>query len=260
MINYLKSECYRVIHGKAIYVFTIVLTVLGIAYNVILFGFNRMAGGFPYGTVHFSLTTAISNMKLLFYAAFLVVAFLCTDEYKNGAIKNTIAGGIGRSQIFLGKCIVCGVMASISAAVILTGYVASAYVLLEQESSSALEVLLKGVAANLPGAFAALILAVALYCIVKKEIQIVLWWFVVMCGIPLVSFFLGLKIEGIRRIAEWMPFNYLSYEVSFVFAESRIQALWMEPQGLAKCLIAGMAGIVVFTVFGIVGFRKKDIQ
>lgn len=260
MANYIKSEFYRVTRGNAIYVFTLILTALCVLFNVILFGFRKMDQGFPYATVHFSLTTIIGSMRSVFYAALIVVAFLSTDEYKNGAMKNTIAGGISRSQIFIGKCVVCGVAALVSAAIILVGYIGSAYVLLEGEASYALEVVLKGMAANLPAAFASLILAVALYCIVNREMQAVIWWFVIMCGVPTVSFFLGLRIEFFNKIAEWMPFNYLMYEVSFVFSESKIEALWMTPQGLAKCLIAGTIGMIVFIVAGTAIFRKKDIQ
>lgn len=260
MANYIKSEFYRVTHGKAIYVFTLILTALGVAFNVVLFGFHKIDGAFQYATVHFSLTSLIGSMRAMFYGALMVVAVLCTDEYKNGAMKNTVAGGIGRSQIFIGKCVVCAAAASVSAAVILTGYTVSAYGLLTGEASFAFEVLLKGIAANLPAAFATLILAVALYCIMSREMQIVIWWFVVICAVPMACFFLGLKIEFFRKIAAWMPFNYLTYEVSFVFSESKIQALWMEPQGLEKCLIAGTIGMILFVLVGIAGFRRKDVQ
>lgn len=259
MANYIKSEFYRVFHGRSVYLLTVILTILVIAFNLILYGFGRMDGEFPYATVHFSFTTLIGSMRIWLYGALLITVFLTADEYKNGAIKNTIAGGISRNQIFLGKCVVYGSAALLSASVILAGFIASAYALLERETSNVLEIMLKGCAANLTSAFAALILTVALYCILEREIQVVIWWFVVVCGIPTVFFVLGFEMAIFNRIAEWMPFNYLQYEVSFVFSESKVQALWMEPEGMAKCIIAGAIGIVVFLTVGILGFRKKDL-
>lgn len=260
MLNYIKSEFYRILHGKAIYAVTLVLTALTIVLNATLCGFGSMDGEFPYATAHYTFTSLIGSMYIFFYAALIIVSLLTSEESKNGTLKNVVAGGISRSQIFLGKCVVCGAMAFLSGAVVMTGFIVSAYLLLEWDASFALEVLLKGTAANLPASFAALILAVALYCIVQREMQVILLWLGVIVGIPMVSFFLGLKMEIFSKIAEWMPWNYLRYEVGFTFLENRIQALWMEPQGMARCLIAGSVGMVVFLLIGMIGIRKKDIS
>lgn len=252
MLNYLKSEFYRILHGREIYSATAALAGLTVLMNLVLFAFDRLTPDFPYATVTFSLNMMTGSMPMLLMAGLIIVLFLFSDEYKNGTLKNTISYGISRNAFFTGKCIACAVAAFLSMLVVLAVYIGSAYLLLNAEGSMPVRQLLTGTAVNLPAAFASVILASALCCRFKKETAVVLWW------LPMVCFFLGLKIESIERISEWMPWNYLKYEVSVNM--SGYSCLWDTPEGVAKCLIAGSIGILVFYVAGILVFHKREIN
>ena len=82
-------------------------------------------------------------------------------------------------------------------------------------------------------------------------------WFIIMTFLPNIIFLLGLKIDWLNGAAKWMPRNYLRMEV--VVNMSKYQVLWDTPEGMAKCLIAGCIGIVVFYLFGSAAFRKKEL-
>lgn len=130
MANYMKSEFYRILHDKTIYVFTLVMTALTVFINLVLYLFQTFTPEFRYGNTNYTFSLLIGSMQLFYIGAFLVAAFLSSDEYKSGVLKNVVAGGIGRIQILLGKCIVYGITATASAAVILMGFIGSAQMLL----------------------------------------------------------------------------------------------------------------------------------
>ncbi len=257
MLNYMKSECYRVIHGKELYVLTGVLSGLTVLMNVILYLFNRFVFDFPYGSIRYSLNILSSSMTTLLLGGLLVTSFVFSEEHKNGTLKNAVSFGISRGQFFTAKCIVCSAASLACMAVVLTVYYGSAYLLLDDPGGITVMVRLRGVAANLPMAFAAVILTVALMCMIKKEILMSICWMAVIWMIPTICFFAGLKVEWLNRAAEWMPWNYLKYETSVNMTQ--YECLWDTPEGLVKCLIAGVIGIVVFYVAGYVVFRKRDI-
>ena len=265
MANYMKSEFYRILHGRTIYLLTLALTSLLVLMNVVLFLFMTYAPGFYYGTVRFSFIWPISDMQAFFIGGFLVVMLLSSDEYKNGVMKNAVAGGIGRTQIFLGKCIVYGLTAAGSAAVILAGFIVSAQILLGGNSATPLDsvyplqMMLTGTVANLPFSLASVVLTVTLCQFFQKESQVSILWLTVISLIPMTVRMLGYKIPICARIAEWMPWNFMSTQVKVMFSDPQMEALWMHPQGFLKCIIVGVIGIVLFGAAGIIGFRKKDI-
>lgn len=265
MANYMKSEFYRILHGRTIYLLTLAMASLLVLMNVVLYLFSAFAPGFYYGTLRFSFIMLISEMEVFYVGAFLVVMLLSSDEYKNGVLKNAVAGGMNRVHMFIGKCIVYGITAMASAALILAVYIFTAYALLEvdfsvpMESTLPLRVLLAGVAANVPFSLASVILTTALCQIFQKEIQAGIGWAVIMYLTPMAFRLLGFQIPVCARIAGWMPWGFVKTEVSVAFSSMQMEALWMHPEGVLKELIAGAVGIILFGAVGIWGVRKRDI-
>lgn len=266
MANYMKSEFYRIFHDKTIYLITLITTALAVLYNVVHYLALTWLTAFPYGNVRFVLSMLITGMQIFYTGALLVVMLLSTNEYRNGILKNAVASGMSRVQIFVGKCVVYGSVATLSAAVILTGFISTAYALLgwnpavPLESVWPLQVLLTGAAANLPFSLASVVLTVALCQMFQKESQVYIIWVLIICVIPMSVQILGLKIPLLARIAQWMPWNYMKTQVSVSFLNRQMDALWMHPDGFLKCVAAGAAGIIIFGAAGILGFRKKDID
>lgn len=265
MTNYMKSEFYRIFHGKTIYLMTLILAGAAVFCNVVLYLFLAYAPGFLYGNVRYAFIVLITGMQLFYIGALMVVMLLSSDEYKNGTMKNAVVGGMSRIHIFLGKCMVYGITATGSAAVILTAYISAAVVLLgydpsvPAESSLPLRVLLTGAAANLPFSLASVVLTVALCQIFQKESQVYVVWVYIVCVIPQAFRLLGFQIPLCARIAQWMPWNIVKTQVDVTFNSRHMDAVWMYPGGFLKLMIVGAIGIVLFGAMGILGFRKKDI-
>lgn len=255
MRNYIRSERYRILHGKGIYVFTGVLAGLAVLINLTLSVFS--GDGFPYAITRFPISFLLSGLTVLLMAGMAAADVLFGDEYKNGTLKNVVSYGISRTEFFIGKCLVTAVMALVSMVIVLACFIGSAYLLLEHTDPQLTITTLKGILINLPAAFAALILGVALLCICKKELYAVGCWFTVYWVIPYILFLLGFRFPIFRKIAGWCPWIYLSGEAEATF--SHYSALWETPQGMAKCLIAGFVGILIFFVTGVAAFRKREI-
>lgn len=257
MLNYVRSEFYRVLHGKAIYVLTGVLSGLTILFNLILYAFGTNQA-FLYGNIRFSLNMLTGSLTLIMGAALIVVSYIAADEYKNGTLKNVIAYGISRNTFFTGKCIVSMVISVICMIIVLGFYIGSALLLLENDGMEPVWELLKGVGASVPSALASLVLSVLLFSLFKKEITVVMIWGAILFFIPQVTFFLGFKVEFFKNAAEWMPYNFLRFEAGVNMTE--YNCLWNTPEGLLKCILSGVIGVIVFYAAGVLLFRRKEIN
>lgn len=258
MLNYIKCEWYRILHSKEIYLITGILSIGVLFMNIVTAISSRIIPDFKYGLVSFSLNTLTSSLPWLFCIGMIVTGSLYAEERKNGTLKNAIAYGIPRSHIFIGKIVMSMIFCLLSMAVVLVFLVGSAVLLLEGPVQEPVRQMFCGIASALPSAFASVVLSVAALSIFRKEMAAYLVWAAVMYGIPVLSFFAGLQFKFFNKAAEWMPWNFFNYEVRANMAG--YNCLWDTPDGLMKCIVAGVMGIVIFTAAGLLGVRKKDIQ
>ena len=258
MRNYIKSEWYRVTHTPTIYVFTGVLAGLTLLLNLALCFLDKEDPTFPCGTAAFSLSNLVCMLTMLFYVGMILVYLIFADDKKNGSLKNSIAFGISRTEIFLGKCVVSTLVSLISLAVILLVFLGSAVLLLEPGvEPHAVKITLQGVACVIPMAVASEVLGLAFCNFCQKEVVAGIDWYVVMVAIPQICYILGLKFEPLAKIAAWMPSNYLGQEI--VVNMSGWSCLWQTPEGIAKCLISGFIGLIVFLAFGLLVSKRQEV-
>lgn len=259
MLNYLKSEFYRVARSKDIYILTIVAAALTVLMNGVLYYFrNFVASDFRYATIRFSLNTMLGNISFMFVGGLIAAVLVFADEHKNGTIKNTIAYGVSRTQFFIGKCIVTSVIASISFIVIETAHIGSAYLILENAEMEPLNVLIHGVGAILPAAFGAIVLGVAILCCTEKLTSVIIGWTTVFYLIPTFCNALGRKSELFAKIVRWMPNYQFRREISGYLGD--YQCVWDTPEGLFRCLVSGFTILLISGIFGILVFHRKSIH
>lgn len=256
MINYIKSESYRVTHSTGLYLMTAVMAGTVLLLNTILALGQQYIPNFRYGTFRFSLNNFTAMPFYMLVLGAVVAGCLFIDDRKNGVLKNAISYGIPRAGILAGKCLVGFLSALFALIVVLSVYVGSAFLLLKNPEWIPLKEMLTGIGAVLPSAAASLILMIILGSLCQKEISAVLWWAFIFYVIPQIFFFVGLKVEIIERISRWMPYLFLSMEVRVTY--DTYQCLWDTPDGLARCLIAGVSGIVLFLACGILKFKKQE--
>lgn len=257
MLNYIKSEFYRVLHSVNVYVTTAVLAALPILYNIILYAFSVGTENFPYGTTSFSFSTIVSEPMMFCYIAFIICSILYESDKRNGNLKNVIAYGISRTKVFVGQCIVSLAVSIFMMVVVLAAYILSAVLLLEHSGPVKLQTVLMEVPAVLLIAISALVLGIVVLNYFDSVILGVITWFLILFGIPTVLLYLGMKIDFIMNIAGWMPANFFKTEMQVNM--SSCITIWDSTEGMTKCLISGLSGMAVFSMAGALLLRKKEI-
>lgn len=257
MLNYIKSEIYRVTHSKSFYFMTAVLAAVPVFLNLALLAGRQLDPNFRYGTFRFMLNCFTAQPFIMIILGAVIASTMFSDDRKCGVLKTTISYGISRDSILIGKCIVSALTALFELAVVLAVYVGTSYIMQSNPEWLPLREMLTAIAATLPAALASMVLAALLVTLLRKEMTAVIWWAILFYVIPMVCFFIGLKVDLIERIGKWMPYNFLNNEVMVTYGS--YSCLWDRADGFAKCIIAGITGIIVFLIFGIVRFRKHEL-
>ncbi len=259
MLNYIKSELYRALHSKEIHGTAIGLLAIILSMNLVLF-LMKDVEHFRYGSASFSYSMLVSVPMMYCYVAADVAVMLYESDRRNGTMGNSIAHGISRMQLFAGKCIVCFTVSLILLAAALPVYIGSASLLHAQGPTTAQDMLLEIPAMSLI-ATGSLILAVVLLDLFQNSFFSVLTWLTVMLLLPKLLLFAGMLLpfggDALMDAAMWMPAN-------FIPAGTRVNmsdcvTIWDTGAGMARCLLSGAAGILVFSLAGVLLLRKRDI-
>lgn len=249
MLNYIQSELYRITHTRPVYILTVLLSAGIVAINLVLHFFG--GGASYYGQTSFSYSFNISEPFLYIIMGAIVAFILYEPPCKNGNLKNTVAYGASRTQIFISQCIVALIAATIIMLVVLAVWVASAELLLAHTTtwtlgdffSSSLYVYLLAVAG--------LISAIVLLSLFQREMTSVMLWLIIWNLIPMVFHYLGMKFDLLANIASWMSDNF--------FTSTVIERWWENPDIFERALVSGVCGILIFTVLGLLTLRRKDL-
>ncbi len=256
MLNYVKSEFYRILHSPALYILAISFAALALLLNLTLYSFMVSDPTFMYSTTSFSYSNIVANPMFFCVCALIVVLAFYEDNRKNGNLKNVIASGISREKIFVGQFIVSFTAAVVILIITEAVYIFSAELLLRHEGAVEIKDMINEAFAVFPTAVSALILGIFVKSFFEKTSVGILLWLSVMFFIPQFLFYLGLKVEPIRNIAAWLPRNLFNYmEVNPVVCNP----IWNKPEGLFRCMVSGFASTVIFSVLGIMTFRKKEL-
>lgn len=253
MMNYIKSEFYRVTRTGSIYLLTGILVLLTLTLNFCLYFFSAR-----YTTSSFSYSFLVSN-PMVFGSMGAVIGFLLYEGNKrDGNLKNTVSFGISRTAVFLGECIVSVATSVLVMVIVLGVWIGSVLVLLPQTGP----VTLNDVLSEVPAVFliAAACIISALVCVnffEKASVGIMVWlviWFLT----DKVILYLGMRFAFFYRIAMWLPGNFFGINQQHVNLSQCI-TVWDTPDGMLKCLISGIAGTLIFTLSGIALLRKREL-
>lgn len=249
MVHYIRSELYRVTHTRPAYVIAAILTVGILAINLVL---HFWGGGMNYyGHTSFSYALNISEPSLYIIMGAVVGFTLYDTRRKNGNLKNSIAFGLTRPQLFVGQCITALITATAIMLVVLAVWIASAELLLTHTDIWTLSDFLSSSLYVYLLAVAGLVSAVFFIALGARDLTSVVYWLCVWKFLPSALALLGVKFALLAKIANWMPDNF--------FTSDSITRWWTDPDILNKALVSGIIGILVFLVLGVVSLRKRDL-
>ena len=260
MLNYIKSELYRAAHSKELRGAFIGLLAIILFLNLTLF-LMKDVEHFRYGSSSFSYSMLVSVPMMYCYVAADVAAMLYESDRRNGTMGNSIAYGISRMQLLVGKCVVCFVASLVMLAVALPLYIGCAELLLHATGPTTIQDMLLEVPAMSLIATGSLILAVVLLDFFENSFFSVLAWLTVMLFLPKILLFAGIVLpfggDVLMDVDMWMPANFIPAGTNVNMSECA--TIWDTGAGMARCLISGTAGILVFSAAGVLLLRKRDI-
>ena len=274
MLNYIKSECYRISHRPALYVTTGILCILIIATISFLAFFGWDQYGIDLARTGYAYTMPISSPSCYLFMAAVIPALIYNCVYKSGDIKNTVAGGLSRVQIFAGKCFTSLLAATIIMIIVLTVWITSAELLLKPGGPFTARDLLLEVPAVYLIAAANVITILFFFELFKRELLVFLAWAALWFILPTMLHYLGMQIELFADIASWMPYQFFKSAVDIntlasgqvnniswqiTVAEQVGSVLWYTSEGLFKCLLSGAIGVALFSLAGWIVLRRRDL-
>ncbi|MDB8789160.1 ABC transporter permease [Romboutsia sp. 1001216sp1] len=259
MLNYIKSEFYRNINTKGNYIFLFGSIAFVIFINVALGLFAQSQVNFPYGNTKYSLSSFYTYMGLLILISIYLVSLIFGQEFKNSTLKNSIAFGISRSEIYLGKFLVEVVICTINLILISSAYVIAAYVMLEDSGIVYLKDFIHAIVACFPLLLVSMTAAHCFYFIFDNESIAVTFWSIFIVFVPLLISMAGRKIDILGKIARWLPWNIVG-NATFDSNTNRIIMAWNTTDGFVRCFIVGFIGVVLFYTLGLIMFKKKEIK
>ncbi len=254
MMNYIKSECYRVTHTKGIYLTTGILTILVLLLNVL----DSLFGGI-YATNSFSYSNLVGYPMMYGVMGVNIAYVLYEGSRKNGNLKNTVASGISRVEIFAGECIVSIAAATVSMIWVISVWVISAEMLLEKTGPVSLSDFLMEVPAMYLIAVACLISSIVFLDFLGNLIAAGITWIAIWFFLPTAFKLLGFRFNMLAGIAMWFPENFLEVNRLHVNLSECITA-WDSSAGLARCILSGAGLAAVFSLLGVLLLRKKDLS
>lgn len=103
MINYMKSENYRLLHKKNLYITSVICLLLIAAAATVLYYSQQQLSNFPYATSTFFYSNVISGGLLIILVGLLFNLALTGKD--TSVIKQSVSFGVSRNTIFWSKLI-----------------------------------------------------------------------------------------------------------------------------------------------------------
>ncbi len=259
MINYLKSETYRVLHRKSTYIFIGICSLLLMSSNIVLAAVKQSDGTFPYATTKFAFSLAYTGISMVYILCIVVSNMIYSNEYRNNTMKNCVAYGIPRETIYFGKFIMQLIYSVIALFVIIGIYITSAYLLLENSGAAELGILIRTCFAAMPLLIVGLATMNCAVFMIEGSGAAVTAALGLMVGLPTVCNLLAMRFQTFKHLSDVLPWNILNYN-GYDPASQETILYWSTQEGLRNCWIIGILETILLIAVGYAVFRKKEIK
>lgn len=248
MLNYVKSEVYKHLNRKYIYITVAATSALFISVFFLL----RFVA-------HLNTFTPVLENSSVFlessvYFVLIILGITCCEEHKYTTLKNVISFGFPRKKLYMGKLLSTWVICFITAIAILTCYLLSGFIILSPSSDFTFNILwsfLYRFILAVPLWMGAASLGVLLCFIFKNE--------TVLSLIYSFSFLLVSKvIEMLGDLIDKRFYCLMNFIITpkFKLLNSNI----LTNKNIEEILFIGIAYIVVPTILGTLYIKKAEYK
>lgn len=279
MFNYMRSELYRIFHRPGIYVTAALLCFAAIGINCLLafFPWEQYGEGIR-GNIALtgvSYSSLLSTASLFIFMGAIIPGVLYTSARRYGDLKNTLAFGMSRVQIYAAKCLVGVLLATLLLALTYGVWILCAELLLAPGGPCSVTDVLFQVFALYLIACANVLTIVLFFELFNREVYTIIAWLAVWCIVPSMLSMLGLHFDQIATLANWTPYVFLQTSATpSTVASSTLAAagghitltinqslgfIWTSAEGLQKYLASGACGTSLFSLAGWLTLRRRDL-
>ncbi len=259
MLRYIQSEFYRLLRYKWTYWFIGICSLLLLSMNVVLAAVKHSDSSFQYATTRFAFGNLYSGMIVVFLLSVMVSEIASGNEYNNHTLKNCVSYGISRGTIYLGKLIVKVVYAITAFVSIISVFVASGYLLLENSGFEHLKFLLLTALACLPLFIFAVAVTNCFTLVIESTGGASAAVLGVIMAFPIVCNNLGMRFKFFAHLTKILPWNMIN-SIGFDMEQYTLRFIWDTESAYRYYWLLGILHTLLISVVGYLMFRKKEIK
>lgn len=259
MINYIRSELYRLLRNRGAYLFVLICSALLTSANVVLAAVAHNEVNFPYANTDFAFGLFYTSFNILFLLCITVASIVFGNEHNNHSLKNSISYGINRGSIYSGKLIVEIIYALVAFTVITGVDIGTAYLLLEDSGPESLKLLYETSFVALPLLLFALSLTNCFLFIIESNGTAIAAIIGLGVAYPIINGYLGMKFKLFARLNKILPWNMIT-AIKFDHDKMEMILPWAGRDGYMNYWLFGIFWMIVFIVIGLAVFRRKEVK
>lgn len=258
MLNYYKSERYRIRHIKSLYLFAAFLCIIIVVVNAIIAKASlQAAGGAGQLNTAAGFRAVTNRMTMVMMLIMAAVYLIFGEEYWKKTFKNTLSFGISRSQLLLGRFLAVAEAVTVIYFSLMLFYCLVSTLLLPQAGIGEYTDFWKAVFAFYPCMLGCAALELMFLFVIPNGVLASLLWFAAIGYVPMLFAKLSESIPAFERVYRW--FYWVQAGGYSVNGERAVFPL-ETGEAVIRLLLSGIFGAVLFTVIGMVLFRKKEIH
>lgn len=258
MLNYIKSECYRIFHSKEVYILTAIFTALITIFNLIHYFCIQYLPGFQYGNTAFTYGAIDTAMSTFIYIIIVICSMLDGSSMRN--MKNSAAFGVDRKIIYFGRMVTQSIICIVMYLYLMGLHLFLGKLLLEDSGREAARIFVRSAIVCIPMFLG---VVAAYHCCIflnKNAISSAAIMIILLTVVPMGMNILGYKLSGVKKISDMLMYNLMQVEYVET-AEGYLRVFtWDTTVGIVKCIIAGICAILIFSLAGMKYFQKKEIR
>lgn len=254
MINYMKSELYRSLKNRNLKIMMAIFLSLLTAMVLVLYYYRMTDATFRYANTRFALGNIYTSMTLVLILTMMISAIIDDGEYKNHTMKHSVAFGVSRTTIYMGKFFVQAIVCVIVYVIITAFLTGISFLFLVHSNVGEVAILARISVDCLTCLLAGL--TISYFFIMNSENQMIgaTWGMVVIMGLPVVCNLLGRKVEMVEKIGSILPYNLISYDGKVISSNGSNMG------AAVNTSVIGVIWIAAFLLIGLVTFQKKEIK
>lgn len=253
MLNYIKSEFYRIFNHKYTYGYLGFFAICGVLFELILkLSWSGDPATLPaergifYGIMMASVVG--------WYLVIMVIDGIWSAEGRIRVLKNTISFGISRAQVYIGKLIVGVIMVAFSVAFIWLVYLLSTLILCGASSLTfvVIDKMMKTFILLAPLWLGAIGLSYFLSSVISNSTVHTVLYVLYFTFLPNLIQLVGLKFP---KAYEFLINKHLA-----IYPDQIMSASVFSPELIKNVMVIGLSYFVILSVIGLMFFRKKEIN